>query len=144
MINSVILMGRLTANPVLRVTTTGKNVCTFVIAVDRGVSKSGERTADFIPIVAWESTAIFVEKYFLKGDMIAVSGSLQTRPYEDRDGDRRTAYEVVVREISFCGKKQEPKAYPELKHENEGGYSTITAGDFTEILPDELDIEIIG
>lgn len=141
MLNSVILMGRLTKNPVLRMTTTGKNVCTFTIAVDRNITKNGERTADFIPVVAWESSALFVEKYFLKGDMIAVQGSLQTRPYEDRGGERRTAYEVIAREVSFCGEKKQAKE-PYIPVHNEGGYSTAGAGDFEEILPDELDEEM--
>ena len=136
MLNSVILMGRLVKNPVLRMTTTGKNVCTFTMAVDRNVAKNGERTADFIPVVAWENSALFVEKYFLKGDMIAVQGSLQTRPYEDRGGERRTAYEVIAREVSFCGEKKEPKAefVPTRK---EGGYSTAADSDFEEIVVPE-------
>ena len=136
MLNSVILMGRLTKNPVLRMTTTGKNVCTFTMAVDRNITKKGERTADFIPVVAWESTALFVEKYFLKGDMIAVQGSIQSRKYEDRGGDMKTAYEVIAREVSFCGEKKQPKEEYVPIH-NEGGYSTAGFDDFEEIVVPE-------
>ena len=80
MLNCVTLMGRLVADPELRTTGTGKSVCTFRIAVDRSFAKAGEqRQADFITIVAWENTANFVCRYFAKGSMIAVQGSIQTR-----------------------------------------------------------------
>ena len=136
MLNSVVLMGRLTANPVLRVTTSGKNVCSFTLAVDRGITKGGERKADFIPVVAWENTALFVEKYFLKGSMIAVEGSLQSRKYEDKGGDMRTAYEVIAKEVSFCGDKLTAKEEYKPVH-NEGGYSTAGFDDFEEIVVPE-------
>lgn len=135
MLNSVILMGRLTANTVLRVTTTGKNVCSFTVAVDRGVGKGGERLTDFINIVAWENTALFVEKYFLKGSMIAIEGSLQSRRYEDKGGDMRTAFEVIAREVSFCGEKAKPKE--DYKPTHEGSYSNIGPDDFDEIVVPE-------
>lgn len=106
MINNVILMGRLTADPEVRTTTTGKSVCSFSIAVERSYTKSGEqRQADFINIVAWESTANFISKYFTKGSMIALQGQIQTRNYEDKNGNKRTAFEVLAREVSFCGSK---------------------------------------
>lgn len=143
MLNSVILMGRLTADPELRTTTTGKSVCSFSIAVDRGYVKSGEeRKADFINIVAWENQANFVTRYFNKGSMIAISGRLETRSYEDKNGQRRTAYEVIAREVSFCGSKADSSA-------NGGSYSapaapaqapayqTAVPGDFEEITDDE-------
>ena len=102
MINSVVLMGRLTADPELRTTTTGKSVCSFRVAVDRGYSKNAEeRQADFINVVAWENTANFVCRYFSKGSMIALQGSIQTRQYEDKTGAKRTAFEVIAREVSF-------------------------------------------
>lgn len=111
MLNCVTLMGRLVADPELRTTTTGKSVCTFRIAVDRSYAKQGEqRQADFITIVAWESTANFVSRYFSKGSMIALQGSIQTRSYEDNNGNKRTAFEVLAREVSFCGGKNESGA----------------------------------
>lgn len=136
MINQVILIGRLTADPAIRTTTTGKSVCTFNIAVDRSVSKDGEKKTDFITIVTWENTAIFVEKYFRKGSMIAISGSIQTRQYEDRDGNKRTAFEVIAREVSFCGDKLTAKEEYKPVH-NEGGYSTAGFDDFEEIVVPE-------
>jgi single-strand DNA-binding protein len=108
MINNVVLIGRLVADAELRTTTTGKEVATFRIAVDRSYAKQGEeKQADFITIVAWGHTALFVSRYFSKGSMIAVQGSIQTRSYEDKDGNKRTAFEVVAREVSFCGSKSE-------------------------------------
>lgn len=108
MLNCVTLMGRLVADPEVRTTTTGKSVCTFRIAVDRSYARAGEqRQADFITIVAWESTANFVSRYFAKGSMIAVQGSIQTRSYEDNNGNKRTAFEVLAREVSFCGSRAE-------------------------------------
>ena len=107
MINNVTLMGRLVADPELRTTTTGKSVANFTIAVDRSYSKNGNKETDFINIVAWENTADFVSKYFGKGSMIAIQGSIQTRNYEDKNGNKRTAFEVVAKEVSFCGGKNE-------------------------------------
>ena len=113
MLNCVTLMGRLVADPEIRTTTTGKEVGTFCIAVDRSFVKAGEqRQADFINIVVWGSTATFVSKYFSKGSMIAIQGSIQTRNYEDKNGNKRTATEVVAREVSFCGGKNETSPGP--------------------------------
>ena len=108
MLNNVTLMGRLVADPELRTTTSGKSVATFRIAVDRSYTKQGEeKKADFITIVVWKNTADFVSKYFSKGSMIALCGEIQTRPYEDKNGNKRTAFEVLAREVSFCGGKNE-------------------------------------
>ena len=112
MINNVILMGRLVADPELRTTNSGKSVANFRIAVDRSYSKGNDKQADFITIVAWESTADFISKYFSKGSMIALRGEIQTRNYEDNNGNKRTAFEVVAREVSFCGSKNESSSTP--------------------------------
>ena len=86
MLNSVVLMGRMTADAELRTTTSGTSVTQFTIAVDRDYVKSGEeRQTDFINIVVWGKTADFVTTYFHKGDMIAVVGSIQVRNYEDKN-----------------------------------------------------------
>ena len=106
MINNVVLMGRLTADVVLRTTTSGKSVASFTIAVDRNYK---DKQADFINIVAWESTATFVSQHFHKGDMISLVGKIQTRNYEDNNGNKRTAFEVLAKEVSFCGSKTERK-----------------------------------
>ena len=103
MINNVTLIGRLTATPELRQTTTGKTVVSFCIAVERRFDRA---TSDFINIVAWNKTAEFVSKYFTKGDLIALTGSILTRKYEDKDGNKRTAFEVLADDVSFCGKKE--------------------------------------
>ena len=104
MLNRVILMGRLVADPELRQTPNGISVATFRIAVDRNYQSKGssERQADFINCVAWRQTGEFVSRYFQKGRMIAVEGSLQSRNYEDKQGQKRTAYEVVVDQAYFA------------------------------------------
>ncbi|MEE1285010.1 MAG: single-stranded DNA-binding protein [Acutalibacteraceae bacterium] len=108
MLNCAVLMGRLVADPELRTTTSGISVTSFRIAVDRSFVRQGEeRQADFIDIVAWRQTADFVCRYFRKGSMIAVQGSIQTRAYEDKQGNKRTAVEVVADNVSFCGSKAE-------------------------------------
>lgn len=108
MLNRAILMGRLTANPELRQTSNGISVLSFSIAIDRSFSnQNGERQTDFINCVAWRQTAEFISKYFGKGKMIAVDGSIQTRKYVDSNGNNRTAFEVVAERVSFCGSKGE-------------------------------------
>lgn len=110
MLNIVAIMGRLVADPELRTTTQGTNVCTFRIACERSYSKPGEqRRADFVDIVAWGKTAEFICKFFQNGSMIAVDGSLQTRNYQDKQGNKRTAVEVVANNISFAGAKAADK-----------------------------------
>ena len=108
MINTAIIMGRLTADPELRKTNTGVSVTTFTVAVDRRFQeKDGKRQTDFINVVAWRQSAEFVEKFFQKGSMIAVRGSIQTRRYEDNNGNKRNAFEIVADEVGFCGSKNE-------------------------------------
>lgn len=108
MINNVVLMGRICQYPDLKTTNTGLSVTSFSLAVDRSYVRAGEeRQADFINIVAWRGTAEFIAKYFQKGSMIAVQGSIQTRSYEDKQGNKRTAFEVVASNVSFCGGKNE-------------------------------------
>ena len=106
MLNSVVIMGRLVADPELRTTASGKPVTSFTVAVDKRFNKQGEeKQADFIDIIAWRNTAEFVCKHFRKGSMIAVQGSIQTRMYEDKNGNKRKAVEIVADEVSFCGDK---------------------------------------
>ena len=106
MINNVTLMGRLTAIPELKRTQSGTSVTSFNIAVDRNYQKQGEeKKTDFITCVAWRNTADFITKWFGKGDTIAVTGEIQTRNYEDKNGNKRTAVEVLVNQASFCGGK---------------------------------------
>lgn len=108
MINRVILMGRLVADPELKTTNTGISVTLFRIAVDRSYIKAGkQRQADFFDVVAWRSTAEFVCRNFSKGSLIAVDGQLQSRQYQTKDGQNRTAIEVVADNISFTGERRD-------------------------------------
>jgi single-strand DNA-binding protein len=129
MLNNVILMGRMTADAELKSTPNGKYVTSFSIAVERDYSQNGERQTDFINLVAWNKTAEFITNYFGKGDMIAVTGSIQTRNYEDKNGNKRTATEVIVDKASFCGSKTERRE--ELK-----------ATEFEPLADDDLDLEL--
>jgi len=103
MLNHIIIMGRLTAEPDLRKTPTGKSVTTFTVAVNRDINYT---EADFISCVAWEKTAEFVKDHFTKGEMICVSGRLKSRQYE-KDGQKRTVWEIVAERIYFGGGKRE-------------------------------------
>lgn len=108
MINNVVIMGRLTKDAEERKTNSGKSVCSICVAVDRRFVKQGEeRQADFVDVVAFDKTAEFISKFFHRGAMIAVRGSIQTRMYEDKDGKKRKAVEIVADEVSFCGGKNE-------------------------------------
>lgn len=117
MINKVILMGRLTRDPEIRHTGTGRAVCNFTIAVDNGYSQN--RQTDFINCVAWNNQADFMEKYFTKGMMIIAYGRISTRTWEGQDGKKNYVTEVVVSEVSFGETKR-------ARNENsgfDGGYS---------------------
>ena len=110
-LNKVVLAGRMTADPELKQTPSGVSVLSFTIAVNRGyVSKNsdqGERQADFITVVAWRNTAEFISKYFRKGSAICVTGSIQTRNWQDQQGQRRYATEVVADEAMFVESRSE-------------------------------------
>ncbi len=107
MLNVIAVMGRLVADPELRKTPNGISTTRFTIACDRSYVKSGsERQTDFFDIVAWRSTAEFICKYFKKGQLVAIAGSLQTHTYEDREGIKRKAYEIVVNNANFSESKR--------------------------------------
>lgn len=108
MINNAVIMGRLVADPELRTTGSGISVSSFTVAVDRSFVRQGEeKQADFIDVIAWRQTAEFICKYFRKGSMIAIQGYIQTRMYEDKNGNKRKAVELVADNVSFCGTKPE-------------------------------------
>ena len=110
MLNVVAIMGRLVADPELRTTQQGTNVCTFRIACERSYTPKGQqRQADFVDIVAWGKTAEFICKFFQKGSMIAIDGSIQTRSYQDKWGSNRTKVEVLANNVSFAGVKAADK-----------------------------------
>ena len=110
-LNKVVLAGRMTADPELKQTPSGVSVLSFTIAVNRSyVSKNsdqGERQADFINVVAWRNTAEFISKYFRKGSAICICGSIQTRSWQDQQGQRRYATEVVADEATFVESRSE-------------------------------------
>ena len=137
MLNCATIMGRLTADPELRVATTGREVCRFTVAVDR---PGGDRVADFIRVICFGSTANFVEKHFRKGSMIALQGRIQTGSYTDSKGAKRYTFEVVAVEVSFCGEKKgdaQPAPKVQSADEGTGYYSNAVPSDFDEITDDE-------
>jgi single-strand DNA-binding protein len=105
--NKVILKGRLTKEPESSSTQSGVLVTKFSIAVDRRFKKEGQPEADFINCVSFNHTAEFVQKYFKKGQEILVCGSIQTRSWDDNEGNKRWATEVIVDEVNFCGPKKD-------------------------------------
>lgn len=143
MLNSIIIMGRMCNDPELKTTQNGVSVTSFNVAVDRPYQKSGqEKETDFIPCTAWRNTAEFISKYFHKGSMICIQGSLTTRKYTDKSGQQRTAYEIQTEHAHFTGEKKTaengaqsepvvstpPKAAPA---------SSNSSGDFSEIAGDD-------
>ena len=106
MFNLVVLTGRLTADPEIRTTQSNVSVTSFCIAVQRRYKSGEEPITDFINIVAWRNTAEFVAKYFKKGNMIGIEGSIQTRKYTDKDGNNRVAFEVLASGVQFVESKR--------------------------------------
>lgn len=148
MLNRAILMGRLVADPELRQTPNGVSVVTFRIAVDRNFNgKDGNRQTDFIDIVAWRQSAEFVSRYFSKGKMIIVEGSIQTRNYEDKNGNKRTAVEVVADNVQFgesksagSGQGYSAPAPTQAPPEPSVSYASGDVGDFSEMSADSDDL----
>lgn len=114
MLNTITVMGRLTADPELRHTGNNIPVASFTLAVDRDYrdKASGEKQTDFIPVVAWRNTAEFAAKYFAKGRMAVVSGSLQMRKWTDKDGNKRTSAEIMAENIYFGDSRQSSDSSP--------------------------------
>lgn len=145
MLNCVIIMGRLTADPELKTTPSGTSVVSFHVAVDRSYVRQGEeRQTDFINVVAWRKTADFITRYFHKGSMIAVQGSIQTRNYEDKNGNKRTAVEVLAGNVSFCGSKADSNegfgAQPSnFAQNNQNADFGTNSAEFDDITDDEDD-----
>ena len=138
MLNCAVVMGRLVADPEVRQTPSGVSVCRFTVAVDRSYVKQGEqRQADFIDILAWRQTAEFVGKYFQKGSMIAVQGSIQTGSYE-KDGIKRRTFEIVADNVSFCGSKSESgNTAPRNDFDSAPSFSNGSVDDFSASADDD-------
>jgi single-strand DNA-binding protein len=146
MLNRAVLMGRLTADPDLRQTPNGISVATFSLAVQRNYNKD---QTDFINIVAWRQTADFVSRYFTKGQLVAVEGSIQTRSYTDKNGNKRTAFEVVADQVYFAesknsGSRPASQSFPipnEMDEPAKGtSFSIGDIGDYEEIDTDDGDL----
>lgn len=149
MLNVVVLTGRLVADPELRHTSSDIAVTSFTIAVNRRFARPGEeRQTDFIDIVAWRNTAEFICKYFGKGQLIAIEGSIQTGSYQDKDGNKRKTFEVVARDAQFAESKRESLQEPSygdssssvesgLKAEKSDSYSSGSDNDFQTIESDD-------
>ena len=142
-LNRAIVMGRLTRDPELRHTQSGVAVASFTLAVDRDFApKDGERETDFVDIVAWRHTAEFVSKYFSKGKMAVVDGRIQVRGYEDKDGNKRKAFEIVADSVYFGESKKDSDRPPHpadqsgYQQSNQHSYSSQPSSDF-----EELDID---
>lgn len=144
MLNVSVVMGRLVADPELRHTPNNIAVTSFTLAVDRSYVKSGaDRQTDFIDIVAWRNTAEFISKYFRKGQMMVVQGSIQTRMYQDKDGNKRKAFEIVADNVNFADSKRSDSPAPSYtgsyssQIESESIYSSGTNDDFEELPMDD-------
>lgn len=155
MLNTAIIMGRLTADPEIKSTGSGVSVCSFTVAVDRRFKgQNEERQTDFIRCVAWRQSAEFLARFFRKGSMVAVTGSIQVRSYEDKNGNRREAVEIVADQINFTGERNPgnaggfredvplPPAPPEYGQSQQSAqpapaFSTASAADFDEIVGDD-------
>ena len=137
MLNSVIFMGRLVADPELRTTPNGASVVSFTIAVDRPFQRGGsDRVTDFFDVVAWRNTAEFISRFFHKGNLIAVQGYMTTRSYTDRNGVNRKAYELVAENAHFVESKRDGASATGAEPVAPA-YSNGSSSDFTEIAGDD-------
>ena len=127
MLNHIAVMGRLTRDPELRTTQSGVNVASFTVAVDRdfGGRDGAERQTDFFDCAAWRQTGEFVSKYFQKGRMIVVSGRMQSRKYQDREGNNRTAWEIQADNVYFGDSKRDSDnaGYSQSSYTGQSSYS---------------------
>ena len=131
MLNHIAIMGRLVRDPELRYTGDSVPVANFTVAVDRDYqNEGGERQTDFIDCSAWRGTAEFISKYFHKGSMIVVSGRLQSRKWEDNDGNKRTSWGIKVDNVYFGEKKSDKAAEPE-RAPAPADYSSYAPADYS-------------
>jgi single-strand DNA-binding protein len=139
--NQVTIAGHITEAPELRQTTSGRAVCTFTVAVNRRRAKDGTQAADFLTVVAWEKTAEFVVQYFPKGAAIRVGGSIQTRKWQDKDGNNRYATEIVADEAMFVDGKTDAQSENNAHTQDTGfsapTYAPPTAPKFEELKTDD-------
>ena len=131
MLNKVILIGRTTKDVDLRRTTSGTAVSTFTLAVEnRFVQKDGQNTADFISCVAWNNTAEFLDKYVKKGSLVSIEGRIQTRNYDNKDGNRVYVTEVVAENVRMLGSRNSDRSTGNSYDDYEPVSSTRTNNDY--------------
>ena len=138
MLNVICLQGRLVHDPSLKQTNAGASVTNFAIAVERNrAGQDGQRGVDYIDVVAWRHTAEFVCKYLTKGSMVVVNGRLETRSYEDKNGNKRKSFEVIADNVHFAGPKQ--GAQDGVSESFSGNASRVKTGyeGFTEFADDD-------
>ena len=132
MLNTITIMGRLTADPILRRTQNGVAVASFTLACERDFAAQGaDKETDFVEIVAWRSTAEFVSKYFTKGRMAVVSGRLQIRNWQDKEGNKRRSAEILADHVYFGEAKRDKTTQGEPQYDPQGGFSEIEDIDTT-------------
>lgn len=130
MLNVVAIIGRMVKDPELKTTNSGKSVCSFRIANDSGYKDaSGQSKTNWLDVTSWGKTAEFVCKYFPKGALIAIDGRLQTRQYQDKNGQNRTAVEIVAQNASFCGSKESTSHAPQNAAQRPAAPSQRTQGE---------------
>lgn len=131
MLNKVVLMGRLTADPEMRATKQGTPVGSFTLAVNRRTKPDEQQVADFLDIVVWGKTAEFVKRYFSKGQQVAVAGRIQTRMWEDQNGNKRKSVEIVAEEVHFAEpKRQQGGSAPQGGYDpGPGGFAPLPGDD---------------
>lgn len=131
MLNKILLQGRLTKDPELRHTQIGKAVCSFTLAVKRDYKGSGgSEQTDFIDCVAWEHKGEFVSRWFHKGEMMIVCGRLESRDWQDTQGNKRRSWEIICESINFCDKKANAES------QNPAAEQPIAADDFQDVSDD--------
>jgi single-strand DNA-binding protein len=140
MINRVVLVGRLAKDPELRYTTNGTAVTTFSVAVDRRfANQNGEREADFINIVTWQKLAEICANYLAKGRQVAIEGRIQTRSYDDKNGNRRWVTEVVAENVEFLGSRDNNQSNNN-NNNNNINKSSNGFDDFSSDFGDDIDV----
>lgn len=136
MLNSSVIMGRICNDLELRKTPSGVSVTRFTVAVDRPYKQGDERKTDFINVIAWRSTAEFICKYFKKGSMIAIQGSIETGSYE-KDGVKRNTFEINADNVSFCGSKNDGQSNNSSQNEPQETFTANNSDDFMAIADDD-------
>lgn len=137
MLNSITIHGRLTQDVELKQTSSGVDVCSFTVAVDRSFTKGEDKITDFFTVVCWRGLAEIVSKYFTKGKEIIVSGKMQSRKWQDNNGNARVSWEIQADSVDFCGSKG--NYTPETENATEGVISASKGANFEE-LPEDSDL----